>query len=1075
MIKKRILIGFLVAEIGAISHADTLDWVHLSNGIPGDVGNYGDFYTASNWDNQTTSDSPALAAPTNGDSLIFNGAGANRLSYGQSLTTNLSNLSATSGQTDFRFAGSNATLNFSSGISLSGSATSFDFTGYAVQYLYPDLTRMSVTGGINIGQTAGDDASLSFSKINVTADSVDVGSASGATGQLTIGQEDDTAQLTVNGTLTVHAGSTLHQKYARTGEGLVVDSLDLGGDASRLVWDSGKITLANSGLTVGAGGLVGSTVVITNDGIERQLGNKTYNYLTSKTLSLSGDLVIEDGGSLTVESKRSVSNTWFHNLVSSQVMTSTNVVMEGNSQITLNAWSELYADGTIDLGTAGELTLAHEGARVRATSISASGGNFNWLAGTVRWTDSASPFEIGASGPLGDNVNLTGTYDASGAPNTPGSRSLQLANTNAVVANGGTLNIGQANSMHSQGMTVQDGGSVTLSGDVSGLATLGYRDSETTLTTLRDEAYNTYSVPSESTTTMGAISAGDLVIESGGSFNISGGHLVLDSIDAQAGSSVTWNSGALDFRVGQTLDSNFILGESVVVGLNQILSTYLTADDTTDSVEVDGGHLHLRGASGFAEGKLILTSGTLEYSSGLAPLYVGAGEMLGQDLTLGNNQRLLTDSGGEFQVKNGGSLTLDGGELQTFTTDLVEAGGSFTFNSGRLVMLGEDLFIGSGGLLGSSLNLSSGKDLELEDRGVGETLYDSIGSNTGRVTVDNGATLMITGGSLKADEIGINSGGTLTLTGGSLTTNSLTTPGAITVDGASVYLNEFSNDVTLNSGLFTATSTSGKVTMNGGALNVTNLNGGLEYNGGSLSGTPSISNGLEIASAGSLSFTNLAGGLIQNNASSTVNVYGTLSGGVQLTAGSLDASSISGNIIQGAGMIEVGALTGDATINGGTFQALSVSGTVTNNGGIVAPGASPAISTFGSYEQDGSATLEMEIGGRVPGSSGYDQLIITGDATLAGTLEIILIDLGGGQYEPQEGDTFALFDFQGNVNGWFDTVNLPTLTEGLAWDTSNLELSGELGVELGVVPEPRTYALILGIVMLLASQTRRGR
>ena len=174
-------------------------------------------------------------------------------------------------------------------------------------------------------------------------------------------------------------------------------------------------------------------------------------------------------------------------------------------------------------------------------------------------------------------------------------------------------------------------------------------------------------------------------------------------------------------------------------------------------------------------------------------------------------------------------------------------------------------------------------------------------------------------------------------------------------------------------------------------------------------------------------------------------------------------------------MIEVGALTGDATINGGTFQALSVSGTVTNNGGIVAPGASPAISTFGSYEQDGSATLEMEIGGRVPGSSGYDQLIITGDATLAGTLEIILIDLGGGQYEPQEGDTFALFDFQCNVNGWFDTVNLPTLTEGLAWDTSNLELSGELGVELGVVPEPRTYALILGIVMLLASQTRRGR
>ena len=108
-------------------------------------------------------------------------------------------------------------------------------------------------------------------------------------------------------------------------------------------------------------------------------------------------------------------------------------------------------------------------------------------------------------------------------------------------------------------------------------------------------------------------------------------------------------------------------------------------------------------------------------------------------------------------------------------------------------------------------------------------------------------------------------------------------------------------------------------------------------------------------------------------------------------------------------MIEVGALTGDATINGGTFQALSVSGTVTNNGGIVAPGAYPAISTFGSYEQDGSATLEMEIGGRVPGSSGYDQLIITGDATLAGTLEIILIDLGGGAIRATRGRHLCTF------------------------------------------------------------------
>ncbi|MGB0333852.1 MAG: hypothetical protein ACPGGN_00660 [Opitutales bacterium] len=189
---------------------------------------------------------------------------------------------------------------------------------------------------------------------------------------------------------------------------------------------------------------------------------------------------------------------------------------------------------------------------------------------------------------------------------------------------------------------------------------------------------------------------------------------------------------------------------------------------------------------------------------------------------------------------------------------------------------------------------------------------------------------------------------------------------------------------------------------------------------------------------------------------------------MNLTDGTLNAHTVTGNVIQSAGFVGIQNLNGSATLNGGTLEAISVSGTVTNNGGIVAPGSSPAISTFGSYIQDGSATLEMEIGGTTAGAAGYDQLIVTGDTELAGTLDVILIDLGSGLFEPAEGDTFVLFDFQGTVTGWFDTVNLPDLAEGLLW-LNDLSTTGTLTV----VPEPSAYSLLVSLFALAYIANRR--
>lgn len=1065
--------------ITSTTSADTLQW-----DLPGHI-YQGDFFTASYWNNLTQAQDPALQAPTTGDDLLFIDGKAPAVQYHQSTVLSLGQIDVTGGNTEFRFTTGFAGLSLTNGLTLSGTSTTFAFDGHGVQYDGLDVTTMDIGGGISVGQNSSDNATLSFNDdINVTSNgNVTVGTASGGVGKLILSDSSSSSTLTVNGTLSVEAGSTFHQKYISfQGLGLTAGALDLGGDFSRLVWDSGDINLTNSGLTVGAGGNWGATVNITNDGVDRYLGDDLHTFIGWKRLSLSDDLIIESGGSLSLESVRD-GHSWtdvsgidlytgeeysVKDFAYTSVSTTGDVLFTGDGSITLNAWGELSAVGTIDLGSNGTLTLAHEGASASANDIISSGGTLDWRAGTVRLSNTNNLI-IGTGGRFGDTLDLTGVYSAS-APTTPGSRILDIGGA-AFVANGGTLNVGEANRFKAPSLTVQDGGVATLSGDVSPYSNLGYTGTDTAfIEFVRD----TDRVAGESTATLGAMVLDDLTIDTNGTFNLSGGHLQVDQITAAAGSSFNWTSGVIEFTAAQTLDSNFILGENVTVGTNQFLSGSFTADDVTDTIEVDGGHLRLTGLTGFSEGQLLLTSGTLESNDLGGDLSIGSGQLMGANVTLNAGQRILTGPTplGQitpFQILSGGSLTLDGGELQTFTPDLVAAGGSFTFNSGRLVMFGEDITLEIGGLLGNTLSLTNDKTLELEDR--------FLGTNEGKLTVSNGASLDLDGGTLKVTALDVQTGGTLTLNSGTLEADDLSAVDGLTTNAVAIVVESLDADITVGAipnsggvrGSLTANTTSGLVTLNGGHLSVININGGLDFNGGTVERLNTIQGGLNVNGPGEIGFISLYDGLTQSNALSSVNA-GAIEGDVNLSDGTLSVGVMTGNLIQGAGLAQIEALTGSATINGGTFEAIDVTGTVTNNGGIVAPGSSPAISTFGSYIQDGTGTLEMEIGGTIPGSTGYDQLIVTGSSELAGILDITLIDLGGGIFAPQEGDTFVLFDFQGAVTGWFNAVNLPELAEGLSW-TNNLATNGTLGV----VPEPKSFAILAGLLSLGVVLSRRRK
>jgi autotransporter-associated beta strand protein len=207
-------------------------------------------------------------------------------------------------------------------------------------------------------------------------------------------------------------------------------------------------------------------------------------------------------------------------------------------------------------------------------------------------------------------------------------------------------------------------------------------------------------------------------------------------------------------------------------------------------------------------------------------------------------------------------------------------------------------------------------------------------------------------------------------------------------------------------------------------------------------------------------------GAISGSGSLTKNGTGTL----QLTG----ANTYTGSTLVSAGTVKINNSTGSAfgtgavtVASGATLTgAGSFSGAFQNNGSYL-PGNSPALVALSSFAQSSSGTLVLELGGLTRGTQ-YDALNITGAASFGGTLSLTLID----GFTPASGNTFNLFDW-GSVSGSFATLDLPSLSSGLTWDTSALYTDGTLSVS--AIPEPSTYAALGGLGALGVAVWRRRK
>jgi len=162
-----------------------------------------------------------------------------------------------------------------------------------------------------------------------------------------------------------------------------------------------------------------------------------------------------------------------------------------------------------------------------------------------------------------------------------------------------------------------------------------------------------------------------------------------------------------------------------------------------------------------------------------------------------------------------------------------------------------------------------------------------------------------------------------------------------------------------------------------------------------------------------------------------MNVPFTNNGIVNVNAGSLVFQQGMDNgenttINLGGGTLDPGDTlildAGDSLIGSGTLDSNLV------NAGTVSPGASPGIITVdGDYTQESLGTLAIELGGTTAGTD-YDQLVVTGVATLDGTLDASLIP----GFTPSAGQNFTIMTYASHT-GEFDTLNLPSLSGDLEW------------------------------------------
>ena len=779
----------------------------------------------------------------------------------------------------------------------------------------------------------------------------------------------------------------------------------------------------------------------------------------------NSDLFIRDGGEAEAETLTVTNDAEVHpetgGLIDvDQLKISDDSLLIGAGEV--NVQTELENDGTIT-ASGGTLTLTTSntggvfdldglepttiiGIFTEPGEVNVTGGDlvvdgqltdgFNgtmtvWSTRTITFQDDweLSPFSLFA--PSNGTLNLTeGTVAGSGKMTAEGILNVSAGTGNGISYINSPVDFGSEVDVNvNPGAELEVNGAATVDGGTYNIDDDGFLDFDGTLS-IGSAAFNDVGVAGTAdvridgitTYTGGTINTSVPVLQQGaatvtGATVINGGLFNLDGTGSTAitlENDLTLNVDAIEsggVNFDGTLTINGVYSELTVNtlspwGMDGTLA--ITTGSTATLPAISGqdftlsGPANIDGGTRFDARVDINSGGSINFLTGTSRINLNGGDLVDTN----------TISGGSVSGPAGSSLRSTTSSALvgygTITTDVdFLSGTALLADNGTLAIDGSFISLGQIGTNDSDGRLDV---VNAWNTDTSDELRLSGGEVTGGGITNDGTTIghgLVSSSSFVNNSTLTADGGTLTLNTGSFpdldgstetgTVNAL--DGSVEVLNASV--GNFVFDGTLNVGVGQMFRLSARGLTNDGVVNLAN---------GTVAATDFSQDAQLNVSAGGPSRLEAPGIDFEWGGTSTIEDDLELMGATDIYAGAIFAGS--GQLVVPAGAV--------LNLKDGALVGVGI-----ENNGQVAVGSSPGLAVVGGdYSQSGGSLLEMEIEGTTAGTE-YDQLVVTGTASLDGTLDIP-VNVGGGSYtDPAtrgDSDTFSLVDAGGRA-GSFSAVH----------------------------------------------------
>ena len=436
---------------------------------------------------------------------------------------------------------------------------------------------------------------------------------------------------------------------------------------------------------------------------------------------------------------------------------------------------------------------------------------------------------------------------------------------------------------------------------------------------------------------------------------------------------------------------------------------------------LDGGTFTAQaGASESGAGTLRVNGGTLSLGSGVTAANMSAANFSLASGTVTGPGTLTTTgastwTGGSLgNLSNAGSLTVSGATAKYLNGTLTNAG-SLTVAAGAGSIYGQATAAAVVNQAGGTIDVQSDGTAFYQNNGGtltnAGTLRKSGGTGTSTINfaLNNSGTVQVDSGTLSLQgAFGNFSAATNTLTGGSYyVVGTLQFPGA---------------NVVTNAAAITLVGPGSKI------VDASNQDGLRNFAANSGSFLLLVARNLTTPGA----FVNSGGLNVGLNSTFAATGNYTQPGGSTTLSGGTLAARAGGVAINGGSLVGSGTVAGNVSINN-TARV--------NPGGV---GAAGILTIAGTYSQAAGTTLTVDLGGTTPGS-GYDQLKVTGAATLDGTLAVNLIN----RFALRNGDSFQAIAANPRA-GQFASFAPPSLPAGAS--LAAVYHAGDVTLTATVVP-----------------------